>query len=102
MGIGPVLELPDDLADSMRSALAEKGVRTQGSNGRLTFRLGLAAIHGSLADHEGRHLLWLTSPKLHAFITVFWPFDLFLTDRIQRTLIQHGALCVEWQPVFPK
>jgi hypothetical protein len=96
MSIGPVLEISDDLARSLRSALDREHIRVEDSGDCFIFRTRLAALKGRLFQRDGRRFLWLTVPKAHAFNPLFWPLDFPLSNRVERTLKREGARSVEW------
>jgi hypothetical protein len=96
MSIGPILEIPDDLTNRLRSTLESECIRVEHSDECFIFRKRLAALNGRLVHRDGRTLLWLTFPKAHALNPLFWPLDFSLSNRVERVLKREGARSVEW------
>ena len=98
MGIGPVLECPKELNQNLSTLMASEHIMTKRLpvdtpevTTHVHFRRGLARIVGRLQDRDGRTLMWLTAPGIHAFNPLCWYFDNRLLRLVEGVLVRNGA-----------
>ena len=104
MSIGPVFALPIATISQLREVAATKGIRLetlddcgQGAFPSLYMFCGrLGQIQGRCRTAGGACQIWLTFPRSHAFNPLTWPFDFYLSSRVQRMLGQLGARRIKW------
>ena len=101
MSIGPFLELPNTAASRLREVAASKGIRVRVETpesraaelypGLYIFCSLLGRIQGHWRTSGEVCLFWLTFPRSHAFIPLLWPFDFYLSRRVEQMLLELGA-----------
>jgi hypothetical protein len=101
MSIGPFLEIPNTAAQKLREVAASQGIRVRveiPESRAAQFYPGLYIFCGLIGRIQGRWrtseemcVFWLTFPRTHAFLPLFWPFDFYLSHRIEQMLIGLGA-----------
>jgi hypothetical protein len=106
MAMGPVFECPYEIANSFEAAFAAQHIRVEGLNTSTTsanrmkafrFRGRLGSITGNQLNCEHHVLLWLTFPKYRGLNPLAWPFDHSLLNRIERVLVNRGAIRRNWE-----
>lgn len=105
MGIGPVFDCPDELAERLPGILAKDNIRVErvadakskDIGVELLFRRRLGRITGYRRDRLGRALVWLTFTKSHSLNPLFWYFDFALSKDIERRLQAAGAVRIDWR-----
>lgn len=108
MGIGPVLECPDDLLDRLPEVCLTRDVRVEivkdtearGQADRYLmhciFKSRLGRVHGRLSDGNQPRKMWLTFPRAYALNPLLWPVNFRLSNKIQALLVESGARRCTW------
>jgi len=105
VSIGPVFEISTTAMSQLPEAAAMKGirlVRLEDSKQHEFRDFYMFSAHVGRICCKSRDLgetsrLWLVFPRSHAFNPLAWPFNFYLSRRIQRTLEDLGARRVEWE-----
>ena len=96
MALGPVLELPHDLATCIYDVLFDQGIQVESLNEDLRFRGRGGHITGHVRRRKDSVLLWLTCHDTRAFNPFVWFFDYSLSKKVARALKRRGAKQVKW------
>lgn len=104
MGIGPVFDCPNELAERLPAIFAEDNIRVEcvpdggctGIGTELQFRRRLGRINGYKRNRDGRTLIWLTFPRAHSLNPLLWYFDFSLSKSIEQRLQHAGAIRTYW------
>lgn len=108
MGIGPVLECPDNLLESLPELCVTRSVRVEMVKETAVtaradtyalyciFKGRLGRIHGRLSVGASITKMWLTFPRAYALNPLLWLVNFYLSRKIEGLLVENGARRCSW------
>jgi hypothetical protein len=95
MGVGPVFEHPKNFDSRFTALVRLNKIRVQireDPKPRFIFRRGISRIIGHRYQVGHASKVYLAFPREHAFNPLFWLSDFHLLHRIEKLLLEFGAV----------